>query len=81
VDAKVNDEVADKNQCSDFDLPISGGLGFNLRVSNRIWFNADLRAYLGLTDVRAKAYQTGDAIHNSNTQLTVGLAYGLAKLK
>ncbi len=79
--SKVNDEVADKNQFSDFDFPISGGLGFNLRVSNRIWFNADLRAYLGLTDVRAKAYQSGDANHNSNTQLSVGLAYGLEKLK
>ncbi len=81
LDAKVNDEVADKSQFSSVDFPFSGGFGVNVRVSNRIWLNSDLRGFLSLNDVRAKSYQAGDAKHNNNIQLSVGLAYGLTKWK
>jgi hypothetical protein len=61
-----------------FNVAVSGGGGFNLRVGNRIWLNTDLRAFLGLSDIRQET--SGDKNANSNIQLSVGLAYGLNKL-
>jgi hypothetical protein len=40
--------------------------------------NTDLRAALGLSDVREDAI--GDKVANNNIQLSVGLAYGLSKI-
>lgn len=63
-----------------FNFGVSGGLGFNYRLASRVWLNADLRAYLGLTDIREKDFQEGDTQANRNIQLSVGVAYGLSKL-
>ena len=78
--AKANDTELDKDQFSGFNFAFSGGLGFNLRVTDRVWLNTDLRAYLGLTDIRDDAFQVGDKQANNNVQLSLGLAYGLSKL-
>ncbi len=61
-----------------FNLGVSGGLGFNYRVGSRIWLNTDLRAFLGLSDIRENAI--GDKVANNNIQFSLGLAYGLSKL-
>jgi hypothetical protein len=77
LSAKVNDNKVD-DFYNGFNIAITGGLGFNYRVANRIWLNTDLRAYLGLSDIRQEA--TGDKVANNNIQLSLGLAYGLSKL-
>ena len=61
-----------------FNVAGGGGLGFNYRVGSRIWLNTDLRAALGLSDIREDAI--GDKVANSNIQLSLGLAYGLSKM-
>ena len=77
---KVNDEDADKGQFKTFNLALSGGLGFNARVANRIWLNTDLRGMLGLMDIRQNAPETKKDIHAlNNIQLSLGLAYGISK--
>src|SRR5687768_75233 len=77
--AKINDDKVDKDPWKGFNLGLSGGLGFNTRVASRIWLNADLRAYLGLTDIR-DADVSGDKVAISTIQPSIGLAYGLSKL-
>ncbi|MBP6679727.1 MAG: PorT family protein, partial [Saprospiraceae bacterium] len=63
---------------SGFNLAVGGGLGFNYRVGSRIWLNTDLRAALGLSDIREDVI--GDKVASSNIQLSLGLAYGLSKI-
>ena len=63
---------------SGFNLAVGGGLGFNYRVGSRIWLNTDLRAALGLSDIREDVI--GDKVASSNIQLSLGLAYGLSKM-
>jgi outer membrane protein W len=58
-------------------VSLTGGLGFNYRIADRVWLNADLRSYLGLSDIRDKAYQNGDKIAGRNVQLSAGVAFGL----
>lgn len=77
LNAKVNDNKVE-DFYNTFNLGLTGGLGFNLRVSSRIWLNTDLRGILGLSDIRQET--SGDKNANSNIQLSVGLAYGLSKL-
>jgi outer membrane protein W len=77
LNAKVNDNEVEDFYNS-FNVSIAGGLGFNYKVGNRIWLNTDLRAFLGLSDIRED--HTGDKVANSNIQLSLGLAYGLNKL-
>jgi outer membrane protein W len=60
-------------------LSITGGLGFNYRISQKVWLNADARSYLGLSDIRDKALQTGDKVAGRNVQLSAGVAFGLNK--
>lgn len=77
--AKFNDDkIDDLDGFKKFNLALTGGLGFNARVASRIWLNADLRAYLGLTDT------SDNVVDEKNTQSTIqpsiGLAYGLSKL-
>ncbi|MDZ4746965.1 MAG: porin family protein [Saprospiraceae bacterium] len=77
LDAKNNgNDIVDV--FNNFNLSVSGGLGFNYRVGNRIWLNTDLRAFLGLSDIREDAI--GDKVANNNIQLSLGLAYGLSKI-
>ena len=76
LNAKLNDDELSKDGFNGFNLGIGGGLGFNARVANRIWLNADLRAQLGLTDVS----DGGEKNTISTIQPSIGLAYGLSKL-
>lgn len=80
LNAKTNDTELNKDDFNGFNFAFSGGLGFNYRVGSRIWLNTDLRAYLGLTDIRDEALQIGDKRANNNVQLSLGLAYGLSKI-
>jgi hypothetical protein len=64
-----------------FVLNAVGGLGFNYRVGNRIWLNTDLRAFMGLSDIRSKNFNMGESINPGTVQVSLGLAYGLAKLQ
>jgi outer membrane protein with beta-barrel domain len=77
LNAKVN-EVKVEDFYNTFNISATGGLGFNYRVGSRIWLNTDLRAFLGLNDIREEP--VGDKNANSNLQLSLGLAYGLSKL-
>jgi|SRR5687768_2060962 len=76
--AKFNDEEINKDDFNSLNLALGGGLGFNARVANRIWLNADLRAYLGLNDTRENP--TGDKQALSTIQPSIGLAYGISKV-
>jgi hypothetical protein len=77
LSAKYND-ADNKDDFNGFNLGLSGGLGFNARVASRIWLNADLRAYLGLSDVTEFDFGNKNAI--STIQPSIGLAYGLSKI-
>jgi outer membrane protein W len=77
LNAKVNDSEVE-NFYNNLNFSLTGGLGFNYRVGSRVWLNTDLRAFLGLSDVREDVI--GDKVANSNIQLSLGLAYGLSKL-
>jgi len=77
LNAKVNDNEVEDFYNS-FNFALAGGLGFNYRVGSRIWLNTDLRALLGLSDIRQEP--AGDKNANSNLQLSLGLAYGLSKM-
>ena len=80
LSAKVNDTELDKDLYNSLNLSLVGGLGFNTRVAGRVWLNADLRAYLGLSDARGDGNQEGDKVGISTIQPSIGLAYGLSKL-
>jgi outer membrane protein W len=54
-------------------LDFVGGLGFNYRLANRVWLNADLRSYLGISDLTEAAKK----VSNRTIQLSLGVAYGL----
>jgi hypothetical protein len=77
LSAKQNDNDV-KASINGFNIAAAGGLGFNYKVGNRIWLNTDLRAFLGLSDIRQDVI--GDKVANNNIQLSIGLAYGLSKL-
>ncbi len=79
LSAKLN-SVDYKDFYNPIDLAVSGGLGFNARLASRVWLNTDLRAFLGLTDIRDKAIQNGDKVTGSTIQFSLGVAYGLSKL-
>lgn len=53
-------------------VDLAGGLGFNYRLANRVWLNADVRAYLGVGSITT----SGD-LKNRTAQLSIGIAYGL----
>ncbi|MCB0689557.1 MAG: porin family protein [Saprospiraceae bacterium] len=61
-----------KNQNNSTTLDLVGGLGFNQRLANRIWLNADLRAFWGLNAIG----KTGDT-KNRTIQASMGVAYGI----
>ncbi len=74
---KVNDDTANKDDLNSINLSLVGGLGFNTRVASRVWINADLRAYLGLSDFNDGG---GEKSSLSTIQPSIGVAYGLSKL-
>lgn len=80
LSAKNGDAKVDNDFFNSVNFAVSGGLGFNLRMASRVWLNTDLRAYLGLNDIRDKSLQDGDKNANSTIQLSLGVAYGLSKL-
>jgi outer membrane protein W len=80
LNAKNNDVKVNKDVFNSVNLALSGGLGFNYRLASRVWLNTDLRAFLGLNDIRDKSLQNGDKNANSTIQLSLGLAYGLSKI-
>ena len=66
---------------SDFILNVTGGLGFNYRIGDRIWLNTDARAFYGVNDIRHEDVATGDPVKPRTYQFSLGLAYGLVKLE
>ena len=76
----LNELDVNKRYFNKFLISATGGLGFNYRLVSRVWLNADARAFIGLSDIRAKNYNSGDPLHPRTTQITLGLAYGLSKL-
>ncbi len=75
----LNDLNVNEAYFNKFILHASGGLGFNYRVANRVWLNADGRVFVGLDDIRDND-ETGESIQPRTFQTTIGLAYGLSKL-
>ncbi len=78
LSAKNGDSKVDNDFFNSVNFAVSGGLGFNLRMSSRVWLNTDLRAFLGLNDIRDNVI--GDKNANNNIQLSLGVAYGLSKI-
>lgn len=76
----VNELDVNKDYFNSAVISVTGGLGFNYRIANRIWLNTDLRSFIGLSDIRDKSETEGDAQKPSTVSLSVGLAYGLSKL-
>jgi len=68
-----NGETIVSNAYENFEVGVIGGLGFNYRLSNRMWLNADARADFGLTDIRTN----NSDLNNRNINFNVGIAYGL----
>lgn len=80
LSAKNGDSKVDNDFFNSVNFAVSGGLGFNLRMASRVWLNTDLRAFLGLNDIRDESLQNGDKNTNSTIQLSLGVAYGLSKM-
>jgi hypothetical protein len=76
LSAESNDMDIKEFQNS-FVLSVSGGLGANYRLADRVWLNGDVRAYIGLSDVRDKDLQTGDKVAGRTVQVSLGVAFGL----
>jgi|WetSurMetagenome_2_1015567.scaffolds.fasta_scaffold101304_2 outer membrane protein W len=76
----LNNLDVNKDYYNKFMFAISGGFGANYRLANRVWLNADLRSYIGMSDIRSKDNQTGDSVNSRNIQITLGVMYGLSKL-
>jgi len=76
----VNDLDDNPDYFNNFLMSATGGLGFNYRVGNRIWFNTDLRSFIGLSDIRAENFTDGDQVAFRNVQLSFALCYGIGKL-
>lgn len=74
----ANQENIDiKDELNGLVFGLSGGLGFNYRLSQLTWLNFDLRSLLGLSDIRDSAIQTGDKIAARNLQFSIGVAFGI----
>ncbi len=72
LDAKrQNNDISSQYKSSTFDFV--GGGGFNYRLANRVWLNADLRALLGMSDLTEGATD----VKNRTVQVSLGIAYGL----
>ncbi len=80
LDAKNNDIEVDNDNFNNVNFALTGGLGFNWRLASRVWLNTDLRAFLGLNDIREEGLRSGDKVANNTVQLSLGVAYGLSKL-
>lgn len=76
----LNELDVNETYFNKFILHATGGAGFNWRMADRIWMNADVRAFMGLHDIRSEDFTTGDAIQPRNVQLSLGFAYGLGKI-
>ena len=59
-----------------FETGIIGGVGFNYRIGNRVWLNADVRADLGLTKL-SDGYAGLGELKNRSVGIVLGVAYGL----
>ena len=80
LDAEFNGNESNDDFYNGFLFGVSGGLGFNYRVASRIWLNTDLRANVGLIDIRDQVLDGDDLLADRTFSLSVGLAYGLSKL-
>jgi|GEM_PF-959309 len=76
----LNELNVNNDYYNKFLVSITGGFGFNYRLSNRIWLNTDLRSFIGLSDIRSKNFNEGDPINPRVIQVSLGLMYGLTKL-
>jgi len=81
LNGTLNELNINKPYYNSFILHASGGFGFNYRIANRIWLNTDARAFIGLNDIRTDDVATGDPVQPRTIQLSLGLAYGLAKIE
>lgn len=79
LNAKLNDTDI-KDTSNGINFSFLGGLGFNYRLNDRIWLNTDLRALIGLTDIRDKDIQTDDNFALRTIQPSLGIAYGLGRM-
>ncbi len=61
-----------KNYHKSSAVDLVGGLGFNHRVANRIWLNADLCGFYGLSPLEKSRPQK-----NRTLQASLGFAYGI----
>jgi hypothetical protein len=77
LNAKVNDAKQNNDFYNGFVVAVSGGLGFNYRLADRIWLNTDLRAYVGLSDLRDQKPAGDDTVAGRTYQLSLGVAFGL----
>ncbi len=76
----LNNLDLNKRYWNKFLVSASGGVGFNYRIASRIWLNTDARAFIGLSDIRHKNYNVGASLQPRTVQVSLGLAYGLARL-
>jgi outer membrane protein W len=77
-----SEDVDIKEFQNSINFSVLGGLGFNYRLSDRVWLNTDLRAFIGLTDVRDKDFRfTDETVASRNIQISLGVAYGLARIQ
>jgi outer membrane protein W len=79
LSAKANDTDV-KDSTNGINFSALGGLGFNYRLNDRIWLNTDLRAFIGLTDIRDKDFQDDDNVALRTIQFSLGIAYGLGRV-
>ena len=74
VSAKTNG-ISYKEQLNSSDIGLLGGLGFNYRLSQKMWLNFDLRGDIGLSNVSKDT--SLEALKNRNISVNLGVAMGL----
>jgi outer membrane protein W len=79
ISAKQNDTDI-KDSFNGLNFSIVAGLGANYRLSDQVWLNGDIRALIGLTDIRDKDIQDDVNVNSRNIQISLGVAFGLNKM-
>lgn len=63
------------------DVGLALRTGFNYKIKSKLWLNVDLRYNYGFLNILKNAAYGSDKINNQGASLSIGLGYGLVKIK
>ncbi|MFM9944774.1 MAG: porin family protein [Bacteroidia bacterium] len=63
------------------DVGLAIRTGFNYKIKSKLWLNVDLRYNYGILNILKNAAYGSNKMNNQGASLSLGLAYGLDKIK